>query len=182
MQTLESERLILRGFTELDTDDLCRYAADPEVGPRAGWKPHESRAESLAIVRTFIADDNVWAIERKRDRRMIGSLGFHADKWRNLPDARMFGYVLARDCWGNGYMSEAVRRATEYAFVEAGMQLMSVSHYTFNNRSRRVIEKCGFVYEGTIRRTFLRYDGAVFDEAVYSLTKEEWSSLREARP
>jgi putative acetyltransferase len=94
----------------------------------------------------------------------------------------MFGYVLARDCWGNGYMSEAVRRATEYAFGEAGMQLMSVSHYTFNNRSRRVIEKCGFVYEGTIRRTFLRYDGAVFDEAVYSLTKEEWSSLREARP
>ena len=37
-----------------------------------------------------------------------------------------------------------------------------------------MIEKCGFVYEGTLRQTFLRYDGAVFDESVYSVTKEEW--------
>ena len=46
------------------------------------------------------------------------------------------------------------------------------------DRSRRVIEKCGFVYEGTLRETFLRYDGAVFDEAMYSLTKEEWQKLQ----
>ena len=178
MQRLESERLILRNFTELDTDDLYRYAVDPEVGPRAGWKPHESRAESLAIVRMFISDDNVWAIERKSDHRMIGSLGFHNDKWRNLPDARMFGYVLAQDCWGSGYMSEAVKRAMEYGFLDAGMRLLSVSHYTFNDRSRRVIEKCDFVHEGTLRRAFLRYDGAVFDEAVYSVTKDEWLARR----
>ena len=43
MQRLESERLILRAFTEQDTDDLYRYAVDPDVGPRAGWKPHENR-------------------------------------------------------------------------------------------------------------------------------------------
>lgn len=176
MQTLESERLILRGFTELDTDDLYRYATDPDVGPRAGWKPHASRAESLAIVRMFVSDDNVWAIERKSDHRVIGSLGLHADKLRNLPQVKTFGYVLAQDCWGYGYMTEAVKRAMEYAFTEAGMRLMSVSHYTFNDRSRRVIEKCGFVYEGTIRRSFLRFDGEVLDEAIYSITKEEWES------
>jgi len=174
MQTLESERLILRNFSELDTDDLFRYACDPEVGPPAGWKPHETRAESLAIVRMFLAEDNVWAIERKSDRRVIGSLGFHKDKWRNLPDVRMFGYVLARDCWGNGYMSEAVKRAIEYAFTEANLSIVSVSHYTFNDRSRRVIEKCGFVREGTVRSAFLRYDGQIFDEALYSLTRQEW--------
>jgi putative acetyltransferase len=42
MPTLASDRRILRNFTELDTDDLYRYAVDPEVGPRAGWKPHEA--------------------------------------------------------------------------------------------------------------------------------------------
>jgi len=178
MQTLESERLILRDFSELDVDDLFRYASDPEVGPPAGWKPHETRAESLAIVRMFLAEDNVWAIERKSDRRMIGSLGFHKDKWRSLPDTRMFGYVLARDCWGCGYMSEAVKRAIEYAFTEANLRLVSVSHYTFNDRSRRVIEKCGFVREGTVRSAFLRYDGQVFDETLYSLTREEWLAAR----
>ena len=175
MHRLESERLILRSFTEQDTDDLFRYAVDPEVGPRAGWKPHETRAESLSIVQMFITDDNVFALERKSDRRVIGSLGLHKDKWRNLPDVRTIGYVLAQDCWGQGYMSEAVRRVLRYGFEEMNLRLMSISHYTFNDQSRRVIEKCGFVYEGTLRQTFLRYDGAVFDEAVFSMTKDEWT-------
>jgi len=174
MERIESERLILRGFTEADTDDLYRYAVDPEVGPRAGWKPHQSREESLSIIQMFMADDNVFAIERKSDHRMIGTLGLHKDKWRNLPDVKMIGYVLAQDCWGNGYMSEAVRCVLQYGFEEMHLRLMSISHYTFNDQSRRVIEKCGFVYEGTMRQTFLRYDGAVFDESVYSITKEEW--------
>ena len=179
MQTLFSERLILRDFAKRDVDDLYRYACDPDVGPRAGWKPHESREESLAIIQMFLRDDNVWAIEQKSDGRVVGSLGLHTDKWRNLPDVRMFGYVLAQDCWGRGYMREAVGRAMEHCFFALGMRLLSVSHYTFNDRSRRVIEKCGFVYEGTLRQTFLRYDGAIFDEAVYSITKDEWLSRRQ---
>ena len=56
MQRIETERLILRSFTEQDTDDLYRYAVDPDVGPRAGWKPHESREETLLIIRSFIEE------------------------------------------------------------------------------------------------------------------------------
>ncbi len=174
MDRIETGRLTLRGFAEPDADDLFRYASDPDIGPQAGWKPHETRAESLAAIRTFVAQDNIWAIERKSDRRVIGSLVLHPDKWRNLPDTRMLGYVLARDCWGSGYMGEAVERAIRYGFEEMNLRLISVSHYTFNKRSRRVIERCGFIREGTLRQTFLRYDGAVFDESVYSLLREEW--------
>lgn len=174
MQRLESERLILRGFTQDDVDDLFAYATDPDVGPRAGWKPHDSREETQSILRMFIEENNVFAIERKSDHRVIGSLGLHRDKWRNLSDVCTIGYVLAQDCWGYGYMTEAVKRVLQYGFEEMQFRLMSISHYTFNDRSRRVIEKCGFVYEGTLRQTFLRYDGAVFDESVYSMTRDEW--------
>lgn len=174
MHTLETDRLLLRSFTEQDINDLAIYASDPKVGPRAGWKPHESREETLGIVRMFIAEDNVWAVVRKSDGRVIGSLGLHADKHRNLPTVKTIGYVLARDCWGYGYMTEAVTRALEYLFNDLKLRLVSVSHYTFNDRSRRVIEKCGFVREGTLRQTFLRYDGELFDETLYSLTREEW--------
>ena len=52
MQRIETERLILRGLTEQDAEDLYRYAVDPDVGPRAGWKPHESREESLSLIKT----------------------------------------------------------------------------------------------------------------------------------
>lgn len=182
LQTIESVRLVLRSLSEADVEDMYSYAAVPDVGPCAGWKPHANRAETLGLIRLFIAKDNVWGIERKSDRRLIGSLGIHTDKWRNLPDVCTFGYVLAKDCWGQGYMTEAVRRALAYAFTEAGMNLVSISHYTFNKRSRRVIEKCGFVYEGTIRRAFIRYDGAVFDESIYSLTKAEWQALPALTP
>ena len=68
----------------------------------------------------------------------------------------------------------AVKFYLRYGFEQLNLRLMSISHYTFNDRSRRVIEKCGFIYEGTLRQTFLRYDGAIFDEAVYSLTRDEW--------
>ena len=181
MERIETERLILRGLTEQDANDLYRYAVDPDVGPCAGWKPHESLEESLSIIQLFLAEDNVWAIERKSDHLMIGTIGLHHDKCRNLANVRAIGYVLAQDCWGNGYMSEAVRRVQRYGFEQMNLRLLSISHYTFNDRSRRVIEKCGFVYEGTLRQTFLRYDGAVFDEAVYSLTREEWLNNQQAR-
>ena len=174
MQRIETERLILRGPTEQDADDLYRYAVDPDVGPRAGWKPHENREESLSLIRVFIENDNVFALEQKSDNRMIGTLGLHHDKCRTLPNVRAIGYALAKDCWGKGYMSEAVKRVLRFGFEEMDLVLISISHYTFNDRSRRVIEKCCFVYEGTLRQTFLRYDGAVFDEAFYSLTKDEW--------
>ena len=44
---LETERLLLRKWTEEDADSLFEYAKDPEVGPIAGWPPHRSREESL---------------------------------------------------------------------------------------------------------------------------------------
>ena len=49
---MESQRILLRPWRESDAGALFRYASDPEVGPRAGWAPHQSEAESLGIIRT----------------------------------------------------------------------------------------------------------------------------------
>ena len=43
---IETDRLILRMWTRADAAQLYDYAKDPDVGPNAGWKPHESVAES----------------------------------------------------------------------------------------------------------------------------------------
>ena len=51
MRDLETERLVLRMYTEDDAEGLFAYASNPNVGPRAGWKPHESPEESLEIIR-----------------------------------------------------------------------------------------------------------------------------------
>ena len=63
LKTLETERLILRPWTMDDVDALFAYAQNPKIGPAAGWKPHESREESEAIVKRWTTSTEVWAIE-----------------------------------------------------------------------------------------------------------------------
>ena len=178
---IETERLVLRGFTMDDLADFNAYCQNPDVGPNAGWPPHQSLEESGEVLRSFIQGGQVWAICERESGRVIGSLGLHPDKRRDLDfsSCRMLGYALAKSSWGHGYMTEAVRAALRYAFEELRLQLVTVYHFAYNERSRRVIEKAGFVSEGTLRRAFVRYDGRIFDECSYSMTRDEWQKAQE---
>lgn len=173
-KTLETERLILRAWTMDDVDDLYAYAVNPKIGPAAGWKPHESREESAEIVSRWVDSTEVWAIEEKVSGKVIGSIGLHRDPHRSNPRSKMIGYVLREESWGQGYMPEAVRRMTKFAFEELCMDMISIQHFAFNNQSRRVIEKCGYHYEGTLRRSVSIFNGSVHDELVWSMTREEY--------
>ncbi len=179
-KTLETERLILRQWTLDDADDMFAYAKSPRVGPSAGWKPHESRAESVETIRSWLCDPAFWAIEEKASGRVIGSIGLHRDEMYSNPQARKIGYVLREESWGMGYMPEAVRRLTSFAFEELCMDVLSIRHYAFNDRSRRVIEKCGYRYEGTLRRAAAIFDGSIHDERIYSMLREEYFAARRA--
>jgi len=174
MDRIETERLVLRPFSEDDLDDLYDYARDPEVGPRAGWAPHEDKMVSLEVLEKFIDKADVWALELKETGHVVGSLGLHGSNMRYHLRAYELGYVLAREQWGRGLMTEAVKAALTYAFRDMGAEIVEVGHFTFNDRSRRVIEKTGFTYEGTLRRARKLPQFGVVDEAVYSMTPEEF--------
>lgn len=173
--TIETERLILRPFRQEDLDDLYEYAQNPNVGPNAGWKPHENKEESRQILDHFITGNEVLAITDKSSGKVVGSIGLHKDGKRTYPNARMVGYVLSETYWGLGVMTEAVKALIQYVFTNTDIDILSVMHFPFNNRSKRVIEKCGFRYEGTLRKANVLYDGSVQDELCYSLLKEEWN-------
>ena len=176
MPVLETERLLIRRFGKEDLDDFYEYARNPNVGPNAGWKPHASKQETKEILRQFVNSTTIWAIVDKNTSKVIGSIGLHADRKRDYQNAMMLGYVLAEPYWGRGLMTEAVKRMIKYAFEELNIDLLSVYHYPHTERSKRVIEKCGFHYEGTLRRASTIYNGRVFDDVCYSLTKEEYYS------
>jgi len=177
MKTLETERLILRPFLETDLEDLYEYAQNPNVGPNAGWKPHENLDESRAIIKDFIEHDEVLAIVWKENNKVIGSVGLHDDAFRNTDNVKMLGYVLSEDYWGRGITTEAARAVIQYAFAELNLNMITVRHYTYNNRSKRVIEKCGFTYEGTLRYCTKIFNGNTYDVACYSMTRNEWEKL-----
>ena len=65
-----------------------------------------------------------------------------------------------------------------YAFEFLGLERLEYCHFPNNLASKRVCEKLGFIFEGVLRNKFLRYDGKVFDDVVYSITSDDYRNQR----
>lgn len=148
---IETNRLILREWKQEDLDDLFEYASVPGVGERAGWHHHEDKTVSQKILNHFIDGKKTFAIVYKENNKVIGSLGveFYAleDKLSEFFNykGRSIGYVLSKDYWGQGIMPEAVKAVTHYLFNVLDYDFLLCGYYDFNEQSKRVQEKCGFV-------------------------------------
>jgi putative acetyltransferase len=177
MKTIETERLILRDWKVNDVEDLYAYAKNPNVGPHGGWKPHESKTESMEIMQTLFIDKyDSWAIVYKENSKVIGSIGYEMDPKRPETNCKELGYALGEAYWGKGIMTEAAKAVIQFGFEELALDRVSIYRNPLNERSGRVIEKCGFVYEGTLRQANKIYDGTIRDVACYSMTKEEYAN------
>ena len=128
----------------------------------------------------IVADETRWIRQRLNEilseatGQPIGKIKFQKDLRRFRVNSLSIGYELRRDHWGRGYMPEALSAMIRCAFEDRGVEVLAISHFSGNDRSRRVIEKCGFRREGTILRGFRRFDGEVFDDVCYSITREEY--------
>ena len=149
-KVIETERLLLRAFKETDLSDFYEYAKVDGVGEMAGWPHHENIEESKKILDRFIKNDIVFAIVYKENNKVIGSLGVEecglVDKLIEFEGllGRELGYVLSKNYWGNGIMPEAVKGVIDYLFNDLNLDYITIGHFSRNNQSRRVIEKCGF--------------------------------------
>ncbi len=174
---LETDRLILRMWTKKDAQALFEYAKDPDVGPNAGWKPHENPGESRMIIEQLFRCNMTWAIVEKETGEIIGSIGFEEDKYRPNINSKEMGYSLAKSRWGRGYMTEAAKRLIRYGFDELKLVVLMIRTSDTNVRSQRIIEKCGFTYEGTLRRAYRTYDKNMREVRCYSMLREEYEKL-----
>ena len=146
---LETDRLIIREWSEMDLEDFFEYAKVEGVGQMAGWNPHTSIQESKTILEMFIKGKKTFALELKENHKVIGSLGLEtlslslSDEYENLV-GREIGYVLSKDYWGKGLMPEAVNRVIKFCFEKENCDYLMCSHSVINSQSKRVIEKSGF--------------------------------------
>lgn len=169
---LQTERLVLRNFVESDDKDTFEYSCSPLVGANAGWKPHESIFETRLIMKEiFLGHESIFAIVLKESDKLIGSIGLIPDPKRNNPNVLMIGYAMSYKYWGRGLMTEAANKVISYGFDNLKLSRISCCCYPFNSRSKSVIKKCGFVYEGTLKDCEIRYDGKALDLECYSLSK-----------
>lgn len=83
----------------------------------------------------------------------------------------MIGYAMSEKYWGKGFMTEAVQAVIKYGFDVLKLDLISAYCYPFNSQSKRVLEKNGFKYEGTLKQVEKLYNGKIEDNECYVLIK-----------
>ena len=149
---LKTERLLLRPWSEDDAEALYEYAKDPRIGPAAGWPCHKSAAESRESIRGVLSAPETYAVCRREDEKLIGCIALklrgHTDM-TDRDDECELGYWLGVPFWGRGLMAEAAEALLRRAFEELSMTTVWCGYYDGNERSRRVQEKLGFIYDHT---------------------------------
>lgn len=167
---LKTDRLILRPFKEEDAADVLAYAKDKETVRYLTWSAHHEETESLWAIKTFFLIPGVWAICKAEDERCLGCI-----ELRIKDDHVDFGYVLRKDQWGKGYMTEALSAVLQEAFGHLGVEKVSGAHECGNEASGAVMQKCGMKWVS--RRTSVAVTPErVVDMEYYEIMKTEWEA------
>ncbi len=174
---LVTDRLILRPWRESDAGSLYEYASDERVGPFAGWNAHRSVEESREIIRTVLSAHDTFAVVPKDFGRPVGSVALvpgasARSKWEGKSGE--IGYWIGVPFWGRGYIPEAVRELLKLGFTRRGLDTIWCGYYDGNEKSRRVQEKCGFIYHHTDEDVYCELIDAYRTERFTRITRAEW--------
>ena len=186
MPRLETPRLILRSPRLGDGADLFRCTSDPEVARHCLWTAHRTKRETRRSLRILQAqhragEPSSYVIERREDRRVIGTIGYvRCEEEHRLAEV---GYSLARDCWNQGFATEALSALLACAFGALGLHRVEAIHELDNPASGRVLEKCGFRREGILRGRVMN-KGRWADVALWAILAEDRAggATAEGRP
>jgi ribosomal-protein-alanine N-acetyltransferase len=174
--TLLTARLRLRPFTSGDTDALFALHSNAHVlryWDAPPWS-EPGRAERFIAACGRMAEEGSGArlaIDRVSDQAFVGWCSL--SRWN--PDYRSaaMGYCFNEAAWGHGYATEAGQAVLQWAFDTLGLNRVQAETDTRNAASARVLEKLGFVREGTLREDCI-VNGEVSDSWVYGLIKRQW--------
>ena len=179
--TLTTARLQLRRMEPRDTEALYAIYADEETMRYYG-EPYQSR-EELDLALTLRQEDYAarrairWGIALKDSDILIGSCGFHHfDEGHFRAET---GYILNRAYWGQGIMAEALTAIISYGFDEMELHRIEAIIDIANERSKGVLLKLGFQYEGNLRQRY-RIGDRFEDEHYFGLLRDEWLARQNA--
>jgi ribosomal-protein-alanine N-acetyltransferase len=177
VESIQTERLLLRPIFPNDAGDIFAYASDPEATKYVRFETHKSIRDTHAFIRRVRASyakgiNPVWAIELKATGRVIGASGFI--DWPNDNQRAELGYILHRSYWGQGLVSEVVTALCGFGFKKMKVNRIEAGTIVEHRASQRVLEKCRFHFEGVLRqREFIK--GRFIDVSMYSLLRSDYS-------
>lgn len=168
---IEGEDVSLRTIEEEDVDFLHEQVNDARI-----WRPIDrstplNRVQERGFFDDVICDDGTVHLLIVADGSPVGTLGF-APLDRETGTAEL-GYWVTPAHQRQGYGTEAVELFVAYGFDQLGLHRISARVMAFNEPSVRLLERVGFVREGTSREAVF-VDGERHDAHWYGLLATEW--------
>ena len=157
-----------------DADDLSKALNNKKIldNLRDGIPfPYTPKDAKEYIATMLTADDEmVYAFAITIEDKAVGSIGMFRQTNIHSKTAEL-GYYIAEPYWGKGIGTSAVKQICDYIFQNTDIIRIFAEPFAHNTGSCRILEKCGFKCEGTLRKNAVK-NGAVIDMKMYSIIQE----------
>ena len=165
---IETEHLILRNWQESDAPALYQMCRD-ETFRRSGVAFFDSVQGTEEAIGFWAKDSRFKAIIHRESGELIGSISLgDMNRYEGYVELE---YAIAADYRNRGYATEAVKCMVDYGFAELDLAVIAAWVRSHNRESIRVLEICGFTFEGRLRK----HARDQSDTLCYSMLREEWA-------
>ena len=179
--TITTDRLILRRFEYSDDDSMLRnWIADEKIQSMYSEPVYSTKEEVKELLDKYIGsyerpDYYRWAVIEKASGECIGQIAyFLVDNKNHFAEIE---YCIGAEFQCRGYATEATKAVIAFGFDRINLHKVQICTKTINKPSRRVIEKCGFTYEGTLRDYFFM-NGEYVGRHYFSILREEYEAKK----
>ena len=173
---LKTERLTLRKPLMADAADVLVFRGDYEVqrfNAPVIKSIEEAEGQIIEAHAEYGRHEGItWAVTLTGQATVMGHVALH--HWSHHHRRAEAGYDLARAYWGQGYATEALRAILRFGFEEMDLHRIYANTIGDNHESVRLLERLGFIREGTRRESSWEDDGRFHDSAMYGLLHSEW--------
>ena len=165
----------IRKWKLSDAKDLASVISNKKIqyNLRDGLPYPYTEQDATDYISAMLSEDEneTFAFAITIDNKAIGSIGAFRQKNIHRHTAEI-GYYIAEEYWGKGLMTEAVKQICSYIFDKSNIVRIYAEPFSYNKASCRVLEKAGFLYEGTLRSNAIK-NGKTIDMLMYSRLKTD---------
>ncbi|MDR2720741.1 MAG: GNAT family N-acetyltransferase [Puniceicoccales bacterium] len=180
---LDTNRLLLRAMHAGDVSEIQYHINIKAVCYNLAYTPHPytmEMAENWMRNINYCMEHGTccyWSVCDRITDEFIGSIGVSIFREQ---DGGELHYWVGEKFWNKGYCTEAAKRVVEYIFEDLKLHRLQITHRKGNVASKKVIGKCGFVFEGDFRDELKRF--GVYENVMhYSMLADEFFELKEAK-
>jgi RimJ/RimL family protein N-acetyltransferase len=171
---LTGERCVVRTWRASDADSVVRHANNSNVARQLRDRfPHPyTRAHALAFLKSAVTAERPTNYCIDVNDEAVGGIGFVCGTDVERFSAEI-GYWLGEAYWGQGIVTEALGLVTAHAFSTFNVLRLFALPFADNAASIRVLEKAGYVREGILRSSSVKY-GQRRDQMLYARINPGW--------